>query len=252
MVALRMIGGGTAYDQMWHHICQPFILSARLGGAQRFNPCATLSLLCRLLSPFVRKYPRVIHRHPPGHPLLGSLSSTSKLETSSASAFSSSIGLLVRRLSLPPLDPIGFLNSSTEAFFCTRPSSLCTTTVASTLTSSDTFPTPSTADFYTCSSAPSLLQPLLLCSLYREYLYGPPPIVSQCSAKRAHQVLSRCQTTATYDCRTSFAALRPHRSSISSVKVNRRQTFTAVDNTVVSLTSGQDLRPSQELDLVGA
>ncbi|RZS26658.1 hypothetical protein BHM03_00060024 [Ensete ventricosum] len=105
----------------------------------------------------------------------GSLSSTLKL------------GLLVCRLSLPPLDPVGFLNSSTEAFFITRPSSLCTTTIASAPTSSGAFPTPSTADdgFYTYSSVPSFLQPLLLCSLCREYLYGPPLIVSQCSAERA-------------------------------------------------------------------
>ncbi|RZS26098.1 hypothetical protein BHM03_00059401, partial [Ensete ventricosum] len=45
---------------------------------------------------------------------------------------------------------------------------------------------------------------------------------------------------------------RPSRSNISSVEVNCRQTFTAVDNTVVSLTSRQDLRPLQELDLAGA
>ncbi|RWW80846.1 hypothetical protein BHE74_00010791 [Ensete ventricosum] len=35
---------------------------------------------------------------------------------------------------------------------------------------------------------------------------------------------------------------RPNHSSISSVEVNRRHTFTEVDNTVVSLTSGQDHR----------
>ncbi|RWW78481.1 hypothetical protein BHE74_00013294 [Ensete ventricosum] len=35
---------------------------------------------------------------------------------------------------------------------------------------------------------------------------------------------------------------RLNRSSISSTEVNRRQTFTVVDNTTVSLTSGQDLR----------
>ncbi|RRT83134.1 hypothetical protein B296_00017185 [Ensete ventricosum] len=34
---------------------------------------------------------------------------------------------------------------------------------------------------------------------------------------------------------------RPNRSSISSAEVNRCQTFTAVDNTAVSLTSGKDL-----------
>ncbi|RWW06682.1 hypothetical protein GW17_00029974 [Ensete ventricosum] len=45
---------------------------------------------------------------------------------------------------------------------------------------------------------------------------------------------------------------RPSRSSISSAKVNRHQTFIAVDNTTVSLTSGQDMRPSQDLDLAGA
>ncbi|RZS16636.1 hypothetical protein BHM03_00048672, partial [Ensete ventricosum] len=44
---------------------------------------------------------------------------------------------------------------------------------------------------------------------------------------------------------------RPSRSSISSAEVNRRQTFTLVDNTAVSLTSGQDLHLSQELDLAG-
>ncbi|RWW11071.1 hypothetical protein GW17_00025349 [Ensete ventricosum] len=113
----------------------------------------------------------------------------------------------MRRLSLLPLDPVGFLNSSTEVFFCTRPSSLCTTTVASAPTSSNTFPTPSAAnyDFYTCSPTPSPL-----------------------------------------------STDRPSRSSISSAEVNRCQTFTAVDNTTVSLISGQDLRPSQELDLAGA
>ncbi|RRT33625.1 hypothetical protein B296_00054741, partial [Ensete ventricosum] len=104
--------------------------------------------------------------------------------------------LLVRRLSLPPLDPVGFLNSSTEAFFYTRPSSLCSTTVALAPTSNGTFPTPSVADdgFYTCSPVSSLLQPLLLCSLCREYLYGSSLIVSQCSTERAQQVLSCCQT----------------------------------------------------------
>ncbi|RZS21186.1 hypothetical protein BHM03_00053789, partial [Ensete ventricosum] len=45
---------------------------------------------------------------------------------------------------------------------------------------------------------------------------------------------------------------RPNRSSISFAEVNRCQTFTAVDNTTVSLTSGKDLCPSQELDLAGA
>ncbi|RZS28935.1 hypothetical protein BHM03_00062591, partial [Ensete ventricosum] len=39
---------------------------------------------------------------------------------------------------------------------------------------------------------------------------------------------------------------------ISSAEVNRCQTFTAVDNTAVSLISGKDLCPSQELDLAGA
>ncbi|RWW71860.1 hypothetical protein BHE74_00020354 [Ensete ventricosum] len=77
-----------------------------------------------------------------------------------------------------------------------RPYSLCTTTVASAPTSNDTFPTPYAADdgFYTCSPAPSLLQPLLLYSLCRGYLYGPSLIVSQCSVERVQQVLSRCQT----------------------------------------------------------
>ncbi|RRT68107.1 hypothetical protein B296_00038617 [Ensete ventricosum] len=109
---------------------------------------------------------------------------------------------------------------STEAFFCTKPSFSCTITVASAPMSNDTFPTPSAVDdgFYTCWPASSLLQPLLLCSLCREYL----------------------------------SIDRPSRSNISSVEVNCRQTFTAVDNTVVSLTSGQDLRPLQELDLAGA
>ncbi|RRT65052.1 hypothetical protein B296_00040729 [Ensete ventricosum] len=85
--------------------------------------------------------------------------------------------------------------------------------------SSDTFPTPSAADdgFYTCSSVSSLLQPLLLCSLCREYL----------------------------------STDHPSRSNISA-EVNYRQTFTAVDNTAIFLTSGQDLCPSQELDLAGA
>ncbi|RWW73586.1 hypothetical protein BHE74_00018534 [Ensete ventricosum] len=36
---------------------------------------------------------------------------------------------------------------------------------------------------------------------------------------------------------------RPSHSSISSTEVNRRQTFTAVENTTVSFTSCQDLRP---------
>ncbi|RZR89191.1 hypothetical protein BHM03_00016870 [Ensete ventricosum] len=83
-----------------------------------------------------------------------------------------------------------------------RPSFSCTTTVASALTSSGTFPTPSAADNgFTCSPT---------------------------------------------------STDRPSRSSISSAEVNRHQTFTAVDNTMVSLTSGQDLRPSQELDLARA
>ncbi|RRT60483.1 hypothetical protein B296_00038685, partial [Ensete ventricosum] len=45
---------------------------------------------------------------------------------------------------------------------------------------------------------------------------------------------------------------RSNRSSISSAEVNRYHIFTVVDNTTVSLISGQDLRPSQELDLAGA
>ncbi|RRT33695.1 hypothetical protein B296_00058292 [Ensete ventricosum] len=44
---------------------------------------------------------------------------------------------------------------------------------------------------------------------------------------------------------------RPNCSSISFAEVNCCQTFTAVDNTTVFLTSGKDLRPSQELDLTG-
>ncbi|RWW12071.1 hypothetical protein GW17_00024277 [Ensete ventricosum] len=55
-----------------------------------------------------------------------------------------------------------------------------------------------------------------------------------------------------YTCLPASSIDRPSRSNISSVEVNCRQTFTAVDNTVVSLTSGQDLRPLQELDLAGA
>ncbi|RRT50575.1 hypothetical protein B296_00033393 [Ensete ventricosum] len=61
-----------------------------------------------------------------------------------------------------------------------------------------------------------------------------------------------------YTCSPVLSLLRPLStdrsscSSISSAKVNRHQTFTVVDNTAVSLTSGQDLRPSQELDLVAA
>ncbi|RWW70544.1 hypothetical protein BHE74_00021815 [Ensete ventricosum] len=132
-------------------------------------------------------------------------------------------------------------------------------TVASALTSSGTFPTPSAADdgFYTCSPAPSLLQPLLLYSLCREYLYGPSLIVSQCSAERAQQVLSHCQTivnptTATLLLLSFRSTNRPSRSSISVSKVNSRQTFIEVDNTAISSTSGQDLRSSQELDLAGA
>ncbi|RWW60402.1 hypothetical protein BHE74_00032610 [Ensete ventricosum] len=39
---------------------------------------------------------------------------------------------------------------------------------------------------------------------------------------------------------------------LSSVEVNRRQTFTAVDNTAVSLTLVQDLHPLHEFDLVEA
>ncbi|RWW16213.1 hypothetical protein GW17_00019917 [Ensete ventricosum] len=69
--------------------------------------------------------------------------------TSGVSAFFSLIG------------PCRLFDFSTKASF-TRPSSSCTTTVTSTPTSSDTFPTPSTVDdgFYTCSQVPSLLQPL--------------------------------------------------------------------------------------------
>ncbi|RWW81562.1 hypothetical protein BHE74_00010028, partial [Ensete ventricosum] len=123
--------------------------------------------------------------------------------------------LLVYRLSLPLLDPVSFLNSSTEAFFCTRPSSLCTTTVASAPTSSGTFPTPSAASSFSLSN-------------------------------------DNKSTTATLISLPFRSTDHPNRSSISSAEVNRRQTFTAVDNTTISLTSGQDLYPSQELDLAGA
>ncbi|RZR98194.1 hypothetical protein BHM03_00027505 [Ensete ventricosum] len=80
--------------------------------------------------------------------------------TSSASASSSPAG--PRRLS----------HSSVEASFYMRSSFSCTTTVTSAPMSSGTFPTPSAVDdsFYTCSSTLSLLQPLLLCSLYQEHL----------------------------------------------------------------------------------
>ncbi|RRT73706.1 hypothetical protein B296_00027848 [Ensete ventricosum] len=63
-------------------------------------------------------------------------------------------------------------HSFTEASFYTRPSSSYTTTIVSAPTGSGIFPTPYVADdgFYTCSSAPSLLQPLLFCSLCREHL----------------------------------------------------------------------------------
>ncbi|RZR89190.1 hypothetical protein BHM03_00016869 [Ensete ventricosum] len=76
-----------------------------------------------------------------------SLSSTSKLKTYGASAFSSPAG--PRRLS----------HSSTEVSFCMRPSFSCTITFASAPTSSDTFPTPSVVDdgFYTCSLMSSFL-----------------------------------------------------------------------------------------------
>ncbi|RRT35061.1 hypothetical protein B296_00031266 [Ensete ventricosum] len=78
-------------------------------------------------------------------------------------------------------------------------------------------------------------------------------------------VLYREGTTSSFllsnDSKSTTAALlslpfrsthRLNRSSISSVEVNRRQTFIVVDNTTVSLTPGQDLRPSQDLDLAGA
>ncbi|RZR93491.1 hypothetical protein BHM03_00022006 [Ensete ventricosum] len=83
----------------------------------------------------------------------------------------------------------------------------------------------------------------------------------------AHRLSALCRegTTSSFspsnDSKSTTAALlslpfrstdRSSRSSISSVEVNRYQTFTAVDNTTVSLISGQDLRPSQELDLAGA
>ncbi|RWV77013.1 hypothetical protein GW17_00062219 [Ensete ventricosum] len=102
--------------------------------------------------------------------------------------------------------------------------------------------------FYTCSSAPSLLQPLLLCSLCREYCSSSLSALQRGHSKfflavKRHQI---------YDRSASLAALRPSRSSISSVEVNHHQTSIAVDNIAVSLTSGQDLRPSQELDLAGA
>ncbi|RRT60184.1 hypothetical protein B296_00038380 [Ensete ventricosum] len=172
----------------------------------------------------------------------GSLSSTSKLETSGAS----------------PAGPRQLSYSSTEASFYTRPSFSCTTTVVSAPTSSDTFPTPSAADdsFYTCLPASSLLAAsTALFSLPRvpvratahrlSVLYGEGAISSfslSNDSKSTTAVLLSLPFRST-DC--------PSHSSISSAEVNRHQTFTAIDNTAVSLISGQDLHPSQELDLAG-
>ncbi|RWW19555.1 hypothetical protein GW17_00016380 [Ensete ventricosum] len=110
-----------------------------------------------------------------------------------------------------------------------RPSSSCITTVALAPTSSGTFLTPSAADdsFYTYSLAPSLLQLLLLCSLYREHLYGPPPIVPRYSAKRAQQVLSRYQMIANirpqrFSRCPSDLSIAPATSAIYFAEINRR------------------------------
>ncbi|RWW77259.1 hypothetical protein BHE74_00014589 [Ensete ventricosum] len=95
-------------------------------------------------------------------------------------------------------------------------------------------------------------------------LFSLPRVHVRAIAHRL-SVLYRGGTTSSFspsnDSKSTTAALlslpfrstdRSSRSSISSVEVNRYQTFTAVDNTAVSLISGQDLRPSQELDLAGA
>ncbi|RWW52096.1 hypothetical protein BHE74_00041508 [Ensete ventricosum] len=95
-------------------------------------------------------------------------------------------------------------------------------------------------------------------------LFSLPRVPVRATAHRL-SVLCKEDTTSSFslsnDSKSMIATLlslpfrstnRPSRSSISSVEVNRCQTFTAVDNTAVSLISGQDLRPSQELDLAGA
>ncbi|RWW57342.1 hypothetical protein BHE74_00035868 [Ensete ventricosum] len=159
-----------------------------------------------------------------------------KLETFGASAFSSLAG--PRRLS----------HSSTEASFCTRPSFPYTTIVASAPTSSGTFPTPSAVDdiFYTCSLVSSLLQSLF--SLPRVPVWATAHCLSGLCREGATSSFSLSNNSKSMT--TSLFSLpfrstdRPNCSSISSAKVNRHQTFTVVDNTAVSLTSGQDLRPS--------
>ncbi|RWW09101.1 hypothetical protein GW17_00027425 [Ensete ventricosum] len=137
--------------------------------------------------------------------------------------------LTVRSLLLPSQQQLGCFSSSVQIPFCivstppkkgpqhcgSEPSSLCTTTVASAPTSSGTFPTPSAISYFSLSNDSKSMTIVLLSLPFR-------------------------------------STDRSNRSSISSAEVNCCQTFTAVDNTTVSLISGQDLRPSQEFDLAGA
>ncbi|RZS04311.1 hypothetical protein BHM03_00034643 [Ensete ventricosum] len=177
----------------------------------------------------------------------GSLSSTSKLETSSASAFSSSVGprwlsqFLYRGILLH------------EVIFLVHHHCRIS-----------------------CNKQRHIPYPIWNIRWLLHLLAGAIPLaasVAMFSLSRvsvqatAHRLSVLCKegTTSSFslsnDSKSTTATLlslpfrstdRPSRSSISSVEVNRCQTFIAVDNTTVSLISGQDLRPLQKLDLAGA
>ncbi|RRT44204.1 hypothetical protein B296_00021304 [Ensete ventricosum] len=176
-----------------------------------------------------------------------SLSSTSKLEISSASAFSSSVGprwlsqFIYRGVLLH------------EAIFLVHhhcrissnkqrhlPYPICSRQWLLHLLAGAIHPAASIA-LFSLSRVPVRAIAYCLSVLYRE------------GATSSFSLSNDSKSTTVVLLSLPFISIdRPSHSSISSVEVNRRQTFTEVDNTAVSLTSGQDLRPSQELDLVGA
>ncbi|RWW56423.1 hypothetical protein BHE74_00036876 [Ensete ventricosum] len=119
-------------------------------------------------------------------------SSTSKplFTTSGALAsflYSLSNDSFYNRLSATTLLFCWLSHSSAEVSLCMRPSSLCTTTVASAPMSSGTFPTPSTADdgFYIYSSTRAFLHCLLplLPKYRREHLLPSLPAAPSAAAQ---------------------------------------------------------------------
>ncbi|RZR74017.1 hypothetical protein BHM03_00031094 [Ensete ventricosum] len=177
----------------------------------------------------------------------GSLSSTSKLETSSASAFSSSVGphwlsqFLYR--GVLPHEAIFLVHhhcciSSNKQRHLPYP--ICSRRRLLYLLVGVIPPAASVA-LFSLSRVPVRATAHRLLVLYREGI-----TISFSLSNNSKS------TTAALLSLPLRSIDRPSRSSISSAKVNRCQTFIAVDNTAVSLISGQDLRPSQELDLAGA